>query len=83
MIPVLPPKTLVLGSGYFRKLKIGHVVVISHDGKEKIKRIDKLEGNKVYVLGDHPETSTDSRHFGWIPKKRVVARIFWPSSKSQ
>ncbi|MES2971572.1 MAG: nickel-type superoxide dismutase maturation protease [Patescibacteria group bacterium] len=78
MIPSLPPGTLVVGYKYFRKLKPGHVVVVTHDKKEKIKRIDQINKQEVFLLGDHPDTSTDSRHFGWLPSENISARIIWP-----
>lgn len=81
MMPVLLPGMLVFGVRYFRKPKQGHVVMIYHDGKEKIKRIDQVKGDEIYVLGDHPQTSTDSRSFGWIPVACVKAKIFWPRTK--
>lgn len=81
MLPVLPPGTLVLGLKWIRKLRPGMVVVIVHDGKEKIKRIDKIKTNKIFVTGDHEVASTDSRHFGWIPKNVVKAKIVWPQTK--
>jgi len=81
MIPVLPPGTLVFGIRYYRKLKPGHVVVVNHEGKEKIKRIEKIKDSQIFILGDHPETSTDSRQFGWLEKNQVTARIFWPRTK--
>lgn len=77
-MPILPPRTLVFGWCYYRHLKPGHVVVIEHAGVEKVKRIDQIQDDKIYVLGEHPETSTDSRHFGWLPKDLVRAVIIWP-----
>lgn len=78
MMPVLPPGTLVWGRRWYRILQIGDIVVFDHEGKEKIKRISDIKEEEIYVLGDHEETSTDSRHFGWIPIVHVRAKIFWP-----
>jgi nickel-type superoxide dismutase maturation protease len=78
MVPALPPNTLVIGWTYFRRPKPGQIMVVEHDGREKIKRIDQVEGERIYLLGDHPETSIDSRHFGWLPTGYLRARIIWP-----
>lgn len=78
MVPILPPHTLVFGWRYFWRIKPGQVVVIEHDGIEKIKRIDQVEAEKIYVLGEHPDASTDSRHFGWLPQDAIKAVIVWP-----
>ncbi|HSX46586.1 MAG TPA: nickel-type superoxide dismutase maturation protease [Patescibacteria group bacterium] len=83
MVPILPPKTLVFGLRYFRKLKPGEVVVVEHEGLEKIKRIDQIENDQVFLLGDHPETSTDSRHFGWLPLEAIKAKIVWPRTRPE
>lgn len=78
MVPVLPPGTKVLGWKYIMRLHVGDVVVVVHDGKEKIKRVNQIKNDQIYVLGDHSDTSTDSRHFGWLPVESVKARIIWP-----
>ena len=78
MIPVLPPGTVVYGWRWFRRLKPGDTVILLHHGREKIKRIDKIADDRIYVLGDHPESSTDSRHFGWLDVEVVLAKIIWP-----
>ena len=78
MVPSLPPNTLVFGFRYTKKFKPGDVVVVVHEGKEKIKRIDQIKDSEVFLLGDHPETSTDGRHFGWLPIKHIKAKVVWP-----
>lgn len=82
MVPVLPPETLVIGLRHTRRLKPGQVVIVLFEGKEKIKRIDKIQDDEVYLLGDHPETSQDSRYFGWLPISSIKARVIWPRTKS-
>lgn len=78
MLPVLPPGTRVVGIRYYSCLKIGQVVVILHEGKEKIKRVDQLGAKQVFVVGDHLDGSTDSRDFGWLSQDKVIAIIVWP-----
>jgi phage repressor protein C with HTH and peptisase S24 domain len=61
-----------------RELKSGDVVIVSHDGLEKIKRIEKQQGDLIYLLGDNAAASTDSRSFGWVQAKHIVAKVVWP-----
>lgn len=77
MIPFLPPGTWLVASRYF-KAKPGSVVVLNHDGRERVSRIEQIDNDKVYVLGDHSPASQDSRHFGWIPLESIRARVIWP-----
>ncbi len=81
MVPTMPPNTLVIGLRFAKKLKPGQIVIVSRDGKEQIKRIDQVKGEEVYLLGDHPETSLDSRQYGWLPGRSVRARVIWPRNK--
>lgn len=83
MVPVLPPGTTVWGITWFISLHPGDVVIFKHDGKEKIKRISEIKDEKVFVLGDFHEESTDSRHFGWIPIADIRARIVHPKAQKE
>lgn len=80
MVPVLPPKTLVVAVGWTARFKAGDVVIFEQEGKEKVKRVQEILGDgSLFLIGEHPETSTDSRHFGAIDPKNIKAKIIWPS----
>lgn len=77
MAPTLAPGQLVVGR-CGTELHAGDVVIVSHNGLEKIKRIERQQGNLVYLLGDNPQSSTDSRSFGWVQASDIVAKVVWP-----
>lgn len=83
MVPVLPPGTMVWGVRWFRQLKPGDVVVFERDQKEMIKRIESISHGRVFVLGDHTDTSTDSRHFGTIHESTIIAKVKWPQTRPE
>jgi len=77
MVPTLVPGTVVLGVRP-RRLKVGDIVVIYHEGLDKIKRVKEVQYNKVFLVGDNPNASTDSRDFGWLHAESVIAKVVWP-----
>ena len=77
MAPALKPGQLVVGR-YTRDLRPGDVVIVSHNGLEKVKRIERQQGDLLYLLGDNPGQSTDSRSFGWVQADTIVAKVVWP-----
>jgi phage repressor protein C with HTH and peptisase S24 domain len=77
MAPTLTPGQLVIGR-QTSELHSGDVVIVSHNGLEKIKRIERQQGDLLYLLGDNPAASTDSRTFGWVQAKSIVAKVVWP-----
>jgi len=82
MRPSLPPGRVLVAHAPVKKLRIGDVVVLRHNGRELLKRIHELDGERVYVLGDNPGFSTDSRDFGWLPVQSVVGRVVWPRTRA-
>lgn len=80
MAPRLNAGKLVLATPFKRRLKPGQVVILEHHGKEKIKRIERIDPDKgqLFVIGDNLPASSDSRHFGWITEEAVRGRVFWP-----
>jgi phage repressor protein C with HTH and peptisase S24 domain len=77
MAPTLTPGQLVVGR-VSSDLHPGDIVIVSHNGLEKIKRIEKQQGDLIYLLGDNPIASTDSRDFGWVQADAIVAKVVWP-----
>ena len=80
MAPRINPGSIVLALPLWRRLKPGQVVILEHEGKEKIKRIERIDQKRgqLFVIGDNLEASSDSRHFGWVGHGAVRGRVIWP-----
>ncbi len=78
MLPTLKPGQDVLCFNWayiFSRPKIGDIVVIRHQGKEIIKRIQKAHDREYFVEGDNKEESVDSRNFGPIEKQEIIGKV--------
>ncbi len=78
MLPALRPGAIVLAHGLWRQLKPGDVVVLRHDGIDKIKRIQAIQNAQVYLVGDNAAHSTDSRTLGWLDVRLIIGKVAWP-----
>lgn len=76
MSPYLNPGDLVI---IFRtkNIKRNDVVVFEKDEDFYIKRVDKIDNDKLFLTGDNKKESTDSRKFGWINKKDIVGKVIY------
>lgn len=63
------------------KPKVGDIVVIKQDGKEMVKRVQKVLDREVFVHGDNHKESTDSRHFGPVSMENVVGKVVYQSNE--
>ncbi len=61
------------------KPKVGDVIIIRSPGRDilMIKRISEIKKNRVYIVGDNKEQSTDSRYFGFVSFDRIVAKVLF------
>lgn len=77
MVPTLAPgdRLVVVRT---RRLRRGDVVAVRdprHTGRLLVKRVAAVGAGEVVVHGDNPPASTDSRHFGPVPRRDVVGRV--------
>ena len=83
MAPRLPSGALVVARPVDRitPLRVGQVVVARRPDRpelEIIKRIQAIDGNgAIFLVGDNPSSSTDSRQFGAVTREQIVARVRW------
>jgi len=61
----------------FRPLKgkRGDLIVFKKNAKTMIKRIERIEGDKVYVKGDNWQESTDSQEFGALNRAQIEGKV--------
>ncbi len=86
MLPALKPgqDILVFTWAYvFFKPKLGDIVVIKVNGRDMVKRIQKIDNHQIFVQGDNKQVcrccgkkeSTDSRIFGPIAKPEIIGKV--------
>jgi nickel-type superoxide dismutase maturation protease len=74
MLPALPDGKIVIATGWFYRLKPNNIVIVSHNNIEKIKRIKSIDNGRIFLVGDNPKGSTDSRQFGKVDVTNVLAK---------
>jgi phage repressor protein C with HTH and peptisase S24 domain len=73
MLPTYQPGDTLLGWRWFSPAP-GQIVVVTRD-RLLIKRIVKISGPHIFIEGDNSASSTDSRHFGPVARRDVIAKI--------
>lgn len=74
MLPALRPGQLLLGLRWARP-RPGQIIVAWHDGRPVIKRLQRHDAAGLWLAGDNPAASTDSRHFGPVSPSQFEAVI--------
>jgi nickel-type superoxide dismutase maturation protease len=78
MTPTLVPGDRVLAAR--TRVRTGDVVAVRdprEQGRVIVKRVTSVHDAGVEVLGDNPDASTDSRHFGVVPRALVIGRVVY------
>lgn len=77
MLPTLRPGQVVWIS-QSRHFKVGDVVVAYVNRIEVIKRVAEVKDGKVFLVGDNPHQSSDSRQYGWVVDVHIMGKVVWP-----
>ena len=78
MTPTFSEDDNVLASSIpllFSKPKKGDVVVFEKYNRLYIKRIDKIENGKYFLVGDNKSDSFDSRRFGSVTRSQIKGKV--------
>jgi len=79
MQPIISSGQSVLVSSIpflFKKPKVGDIVLIKgKDKKHLVKRIARIQNNTYFVTGDNPKDSLDSKDFGFVERKNIIAKM--------
>lgn len=78
MQPTLLPGTIVIGCRRRLQYVPRSVVIARMSGREVIKRVDSVQPDGVWLLGDNPVYSTDSRQGGLVRQSDILAVVVWP-----
>jgi len=78
MSPLLSDGDEVLFDPYINQtLNIGDILLFNHPYKRNdklVKRITKIKGDSLYFLeGDNSVNSSDSKTFGYVNEKSIIA----------
>ncbi len=63
----------------FSTPKMSDIVVLRHPKKNIliVKRVSKVRGNMLYVLGDNAAESYDSRDFGYVNRHDIFGKVIY------
>ncbi|MCM1983539.1 nickel-type superoxide dismutase maturation protease [Lyngbya confervoides] len=81
MVPTLQPGDEILfnpRSYTQRRPQPGEIIVLVHPqqpGLPLVKRVERILEEKIWVVGDNGEASTDSRQFGAVDLPQVLGQV--------
>lgn len=82
MEPTLLNGAIVLCSSipyFFVSPRVGDIVIVKDNETEKIiiKRVEKKEGERYFLIGDNIKDSLDSKKLGWFERKDIIGKVIF------
>ncbi len=59
----------------FYNPQVGDIVVFQRNGKMLIKRVEKKEDAKYFLVGDNRNDSLDSRKIGLVDRQNILGKV--------
>lgn len=59
----------------FSRPKVGDIIIVQHKGTFFIKRIEKANHGRCFVIGVNKNDSLDSRKIGYIKNAQIKGKI--------
>ncbi len=59
----------------FNQLEINDIVLFKREGKDMVKKVNQIEKDKVFLIGDNQADSLDSRTFGEVSQKEIIGKV--------
>jgi len=83
MAPRLPSGSRIVARSIddATRLRVGDVVVARRPGRPELEIVKPIQaidaGGAIFLVGDNPASSTDSRQFGAVMRHHILARVGW------
>ena len=76
MVPTYAPGERVIVK-YGSAFQEGDVVLVDFKERIDIKRIAKIENDRITIIGDNEAVSVDSRQYGQVKRTQIIAKVIY------
>ncbi len=79
MEPGLRPGDYIFVNGLSKRVRMNDIVVMRHPSRKIyiVKRVGRIDGRRIYLLGDNARESEDSRKFGALKAGDLIGKLIF------